>query len=148
MAVTAGVVAVTGLAVSFEEQSRARRNQKRIRDTQRRQAAIANSRARRKARADARRLQARTTADAAARGVIGSSATAGSLSSISSQAAEVIGFSRTSVQAGEQIAGFSAAAARATGRAATASAIGSLPGQLGIQPSFASVFSGGAGDAE
>ena len=140
MGVTASVIAIGATIFSVEKQAKATREAKRGRKAQKRLNEIAAARARRKASAAARRARAETVSEAAAAGVVGTSAVSGALSSIQAQAAERVGFSKVQTQIGEEISGFAAGAARAETAATTAGAVAGLPSQLGLQPSFASVF--------
>jgi hypothetical protein len=138
--ITAGILVVGSTAFSVKKQKEAARHERKRVRAQNRLNEIATARARRKELAAARRARAQAVSQAAVSGAIGSSAVAGVESSISAQAAERLGFSSVQEQVGQEAAGFAAKAAKATGAANTAGALAAVPGQVGLEPSFASLF--------
>lgn len=123
--------------VSYDQQKRSQRRQEQAQRLEQRRQEIAAARERRRQLAQARRAQAEARADAAGMGITGGSAVPGALASIESQARSSLGFS-TSQEASSRAIGFAMASAqRNADRAATTTALGNLPGQLGFSPSRA-----------
>lgn len=139
-ATVAAGLSVATTAYSLHERRQAREEQQKAVEIQRRRRELRNARLRRQAAAQARIQRARLIAEASTRGAIGSSAVLGASGSIRSQLSERIGFSTGEEAAAARTAGLQNIAQSRLGNAATAEAIGGLPSQVGIQPSFASVF--------
>lgn len=145
----AQAVAIAGLAFSVyqfteqqEAQAQARQEREEAREVQQRTALAQNRRERQQAIERARRRRAAVQAQAQARGALDSSAVQGALGSLQSQTVANQSFQRQLQQLESQRLSNLDAASRAEGRAATAGALGAVPGQLGFsnEKTFANLF--------
>ncbi len=128
------VVSIIGLVAGVAEGRKARKAQEKAEKISGRRADLANAKANRRRIAQARRLRAQTIAAGEAGGVGGGSGVAGAAGSVQTTAAVNVSFQN-------QLAGLDAArfdalseASSATSKAATFSAIGAAPAQLGFSP--------------
>lgn len=136
-----GAIAAVGTAAaagySTYENVQAHADQRKAQRLQERQAEIANVRARQQAIAKNVQEQAIVQAGAVARGSgAGSSGSAGESASLGSQLGTNLGFQAEEIGLGKQVASFQEAANQAESNASIATAIGNLPGQLGIEPQW------------
>jgi len=140
MATAAAVVTAVGTVYNIHEQRVASRDQQKAARIERRRQQLADARARRRAVAQANQQRASLRAEAASKGASQSSAVQGAAGSIFSQTAEAVGFSYGQEAAALRAGVLQSSANRAVTRGNIAQAVAGLPAQVGIKPSFASVF--------
>lgn len=127
MAISSLLLAAGTFAYTQHQQKKAEQAQQESRDAQRRQAEAQNIRETRKAREKERRQRAAIVAQGVASGGgLTSSATQGTLGSISTQTAETVGFAQTQVGYGNFISNKESQAAGYLSKAQTAQAFGNL----------------------
>jgi len=137
----AAFVAVASVVASTVEQKRAARKQRAASAIEQRVTAINNDIARKRAVSTMISQQSSIRAKAAASGLgEGSSVPLGEAASFASQTAFNIGQQLTQERAGQASAALLQDASKSTERAATFQAVGQLPGQVGLDTSFASLF--------
>jgi hypothetical protein len=133
-AIVGGVIAIAGTAVGVQQNKKAQDAAEDRDEVGQAQAALANQRAIRQSVAANNLQRARLLASGQAQGAGDSSAVSGALASSQTQAGANIGFARQTQAASSAINAATSRQRTALGNAATAQAVGSLPGQFGLDP--------------
>jgi len=140
MGVAAAVITAVSAIESQRQQRKARKEDEEAREIQGKRDELANARQRRRALVESRRARASAVSEGVSAGVSGSSAVAGAAGSVQTQGATNVSFLNQIESLNVARLGHLNKAASATGKAATATAVGSLPGQLGFKADVTSFF--------